>query len=172
MEINPEYSLEGLMLKLKLQSSDHLMRRADSLEKTLMLGKIESRRRGWQRMRWLDGITDSTNMSLNNLWEMVKDRAVWYAAVVVFFFFLTLWGHKELDMTEQLNTTTKPMDRKRISHHNSNFYLCKFHPHHNLNKSIKRIQGLQVYSAWLKYVLLHLQCFQMSKLTDLIDNIL
>ena len=81
-EINPEYSLEGLMLKLKLKYFGHLIRRTDSLEKTLILGKIEVRkRRGPQRMRWLDGITDSVDMSLNNLRNMVEDREDWHAAV-------------------------------------------------------------------------------------------
>ena len=96
-KISPKYSLEGLMLKLKIQYFGHLIRRTDSLEKTVMLGKIEGGRgRGRQRIGCLDGITDVTDMSLSRLWELVMDREAWHA-------WGSPWGCKESDMTEQLN---------------------------------------------------------------------
>ena len=97
-EISPEYSVEGLMLKLKLQYFGHLMRKTDSFEKTLLLGKFEGgRRRGWQRIRWSDGIADSMSMSLSRLQELLMAREAWHAAVH--------GGHKESSMTEWLNST-------------------------------------------------------------------
>ena len=96
-EINPEYSMEGLMLKLKLQYFGHVMQRVDSLEKALILGKIVSKRRGWHRMRWLDDITDWMNMNLSKLHVLVMDRETLACC--------SPWGHKESHMTEQLNNT-------------------------------------------------------------------
>ena len=109
-EISPGCSLEGLMLKLKLQYFGHFMWRVDSLEKTLMMGKIEGRRRrGWQRMRWLDGTTDSMNMSLSKLWELLMDREAWHAAI-----------HGVAKSWTRLSNWTELMARPEISAHLQN----------------------------------------------------
>ena len=124
-EISPGCSVEGLILKLKLQYFDHLIWRADSFEKTLMLGKIEGRRRmGWQRMRWLNGITDTMDMGLDGLWELVMDREAWHAAVHGIAKIRQDWA-TELNCTE-LNTTTYIKCCPEFPTTTSEFHLLSF----------------------------------------------
>ena len=159
-EISPEYSLEGLMLKLKLWYFGHLMWRTDSSEKTLMLGKFEGRkRRGWQRMRWLDGITDSIHVSLSKLWEFVIDREDWCAAV----YGVSKSWTRLSDWTEKFSIELKVALKTELTVQGRGpFWKCKFIIHELLDvcKAVHLDEATKVISVAREEV----QCWPLAKL--------